>query len=971
MKKILSLMLSLALIISTLALPLSAFADGDEAAKIKISFSYGDVTEVKPGDELSVDVTAYALDSSDQAIEYAVTAYSVFVSYDKDKLTYKSATFSEGQTAAEHQKTKARVLFLYEKGESDVTIPASGLKLGTMKFTVEKGAAAANTYSFGLAENQTEFSKGTVDTTKFTYTSDENSKIINGAEGISIADNTYSVKYQDGETQTDVVKDKVYYGVKDSRAFTIAADRNFAEEGAVSVTKNGTALTDTELIKNQDGTYTFTASAPAEGTDDKYVVSVKLYGETEAKTTAFTLSASEVKVGLELDGSAIDSNKAGIFPGEDGKEIEVPVKITGVSENLAVSMVTFSVDTLPTGITFEGVKETDDDIKRDDNKIIVGDNTTESERNIAAEGKLVTLKFKVGNTAGVGVNEIKLADDAQVALKKDVIDTERHNATIGTSAYIVVVPEKFASAANDSSTTSWTNQAYNINISNAASGASIKYVKYDYQNGSAPESAKAAYNASQNEINDNKVNVSETKNYYIVARIGSDGHFAYQTIGDFKVIGADENKSNQIWYDDKKPELNADEVKPGVLDAKSEMSVDISKLTITKTANLSGLSKFSYALGTDDTTEKTWNEVSNFVFTGDNKTAAITISARDSFKGKIYFKAADEAGNEGEASADITMDADDPKFENVNVGELTADNKMPITGTVTDFTDVTLKVYIGGADTDYTDASAVESGITGENNIKTVTVDESGSFTYNAEATGKYYFIAEDKAGHKSLETKTVTFTSAAAAGIEVKTNSNDTQFRSGFMPSDDTRLNKYEGSNGIFGYVNVKVKTPAEGYTDVVTVKKDDENLEASEGTTWNWGEGVVFDTAGAYEITVTTQNSTTGEKDKIEKSYKFTIADGQSGMKSPNGDAYYTIDDYLKIRNVLLQESETEEKLFPTEAYNFSGYFAGDLNGDLEYGADDYNAIISALKAFQEPGEYNFGIMCGAAAPTASQGN
>ena len=77
---------------------------------------------------------------------------------------------------------------------------------------------------------------------------------------------------------------------------------------------------------------------------------------------------------------------------------------------------------------------------------------------------------------------------------------------------------------------------------------------------------------------------------------------------------------------------------------------------------------------------------------------------------------------------------------------------------------------------------------------------------------------------------------------------------------------------------------------------------------------------------------------------------------MPSVDGDGYYDILDFSFVRRVVGQS--TEGKLPGSEDGFTGGIFSGDVTGDLTLKADDFNAIIQALRDGKFKGEYDFPI-------------
>lgn len=133
MKKVLSLMLALAVVFTTLALPVAVSADDATAPVIRVSLvpDYSG-SSVHPGDQFKVNVTL----TSDKDV--TLDSYELRVGYDSTDFTASELTEFTNETSA--WGYKGSYLQLFQQSATRLTAN-SATEVGSVKFTVNENAA--------------------------------------------------------------------------------------------------------------------------------------------------------------------------------------------------------------------------------------------------------------------------------------------------------------------------------------------------------------------------------------------------------------------------------------------------------------------------------------------------------------------------------------------------------------------------------------------------------------------------------------------------------------------------------------------------------------------------------------------------------------------------------------------------------------------------------------------------------------
>lgn len=869
MKKFLSLMLTLALIITTLALPITASAadislQGVATGSITVSYTPSAST-VHPGETFTIGVKATPSE------DITLDSYVVDIKYDGTQFTLNNEV-TDDLKKFDSDTTNAYVRLISEANQA-VTASA-GLDLVTLNFTV-KTTAVPSPYTTCILGDDTAFNVKNGNTIDWFVLG---SNITDTQVTTTVAENTYSVKIDGNE----LVPGKTYYK-------TSGVTVSVTGTGIESVKVNEESLT-----AGGDGAYTKELTVGGE-----YTVKVKVIGKDE-ESKSFTLNTEIIAAKLITDFAA---NELGYKKGDN---FSVPVKITGLGTSAQAAMVSFKVEaaaglTLDTTALGEGVTYDAE------NKTVMYGNTA-GETGLGNDALVATLKFNVEDAAVYGVNSVTISE-AKLALVKDIDPTaDSIGNEINTQKVVVVPTAAFGALPADITTAAWTNNNYTVAVTPADAAVSVKYLAVGELTSvetTTQSGLKAIYDNAQ-AVAAATVTVDSENNYVIIARVGDDPA-VYQHVGTL-------TPGTNAWYDKTAPTVDITGIAAvtGVKNSKGGYVFDITGLA--KSDARSGLNKIEYSLNGVDYTEFGLDATS------------ITIPEQN-FNGNVTFKVTDKAGNtavsEGFA---LKLDMDDPTVTEMAVGGVKADGSKDITANIADVGSgvtggaITVAVYKGDAGSAaLSDISAIET----LEKVADAALNE-GVATYKTTTAGRYYFVAADAAGHKAFASVDVAFeTLSEASGIKVKVYASAADYAAGFKKTDDSALADFGGTNGSFRYVAIKADAAVTGYSNSLTLAKD-----GAEATAYT--EETPITKAGNYVLTVTTTHGVNAA-DTESATYKFSIVD-ESNMPSPNGDKRFNIIDFAMVRQLveLGKALPTAENGFSGGI--FSGDVTGDLtvNGD-----------------------------------------
>lgn len=960
MKKFLSLMLTLALIITTLALPITASAEDialESPGNITVNYTLP-TDSVHPGDIFDVTVK---LTASAETTKTTVNGYVLDFDYDASKLVLQNETTDASSSDPEIKiNTKAggtdkfiRISSTTQKVLDETT---KSIDVTTLKFKVAENVDVNSPYSFVLrSDNATRTSVSLYDTDTKETDGYRGSKILSKTAEetkVTFTANTYTIKKGD----TSIENDKTYYGIKEAETYTIAG----TNIETVNVKKGEEII---EASKGEDGKYTFTAEIPTVATT--YTITVKVIGK-DPVTTTFTITNEEVNVAIGIDDS-INIPDTGLVP---GAELTVPVSVTGVGGAIKAAMISFKVE-YDNNVLELNTTDLDTNVTCSNGIFTYGDNNAGPEVLITENGKVfANLKFTVKNdlAAGFGEKSVKIVPKG-LALAKD-IDPGKDSIGVNTDIrYFVVVPTAaFAVAAPDSNVTTWTKDVYNVTINDVKDGAKVRYAVVNSETlneEQKTQSGLATLYGTEENITGTTFKINQAGKYYaVIAMIGGEHAKVYQ------LITVDSKDTIKSLYDSVKPEVDDTAITVEGVKASDDAGFDfkLNGLLISKQEGLSIVNKLEYALSNTETiADDKWTNVDGF---SKDNLANTNINLKDmNFNGKIYFRATDEAGNVSDNSAGVALklDKDAPVITNIEKSSITAEGKYTLSSTVTDEGSnitgeaLTAKWY----KQEKTEGATVldnVADIEALTDTGTLEIGESGAVSFDVLTDGIYYIVATDAAKHKAFKYIDVVVGKASVSALLVKVYANGEAKQGAFFATGDDKLAPFSDSNGTFMYVSPTVADAATGYKNEIALKK---TVDGGEETSVDFTNGMSITDKGDYTLTIkTVSNSNANNYDTAV--YKFKVVDSQAGMVSPSGVNYYDIVDYSMIMGIA-SKSTAEAKVLPGQGSKFSGIYAGDLNGNFEYDTEDYTAVINALRANDDIGTYKFNIMNG----TATQGN
>ena len=885
MKKFLSLMLTLALIITTLALPITASAADIslqalvEGKTITVSYTPSAST-VHPGETFTIGVKATP------SADITLDSYVVDINYDGTQFTLNNEETADLKKF-DSNTTNAYVRLISETKDQSVTA-ADGLNLVTLNFTV-KDTAVPSSYTTCILGDDTAFNVKNGKTIDWFVLG---SNITDTKVTTTVAENTYTVKIDENE----LVPGKTYYK-------TSGVTVSVTGSGIESVKVNEESLT-----AGGDGAYTKVLTEGGE-----YTVKVKVIGKSE-ESKSFTLNTETIAAKLITDFAA---NELGY---KKGDSFSVPVKITGLGTSAQAAMVSFKVEAAA-GLTLD-TTELGTGVSYDaENKTVMYGNTA-GETGLGNDTLVATLKFNVEDAAVYGVNSVTISD-AKLALVKDIDPTaDSIGNEINTQKVVVVPTADFGTLPADTTTEAWKNTAYTVAVTPADAAVSVKYLavgELTSVDTTTQSGLKAIYDNAQAVANAT-VTVDSENNYVIVARVGDDPA-VYQHVGTL-------TPGTNAWYDKTAPTVDITGIAAvtGVKSSKGGYVFDITGLA--KNDARSGLNKIEYSL----------NGVDYTVFGLED--TSITIPEQN-FNGNVTFKVTDKAGNTAvSAGFALKLDMDDPSVTGMAVGAVQSNGSKDITANVTDVGSgvtggaITVAVYKGDA------GSAALSNISeieALGKVDDATLNE-GVATYNTTTAGRYYFVAADAAEHKGFASVDVAFaTLSEASGIKVKVYAKATDYVAGFKTTADTDLADFEETNGSFRYVAIKADAAATGYSNSLTLAKD-----GAEATAYT--EETPITVAGNYVLTVTTTHGVNAADSK-SATYKFSIVD-ELNMPSPNADKRFNIIDFAMVRQLveLNKALPTLENGFTGGI--FSGDVTGDLTVNTADYADIIRSVRAGEK-------------------------
>lgn len=893
MKKFLSLMLTLALILTTLALPVSAanisFEDYGYLT-IGYSMAYPEGQDaVHPGEEFDVYVNVTA---SSENVNSFTTGY-FNLTYDSELFEYKLASDYNSNATVNGSKA-GNVRFDYEDLNNSLVLENNKASFVKLTFAVKDTAIASESAIFAL-DNTGDAAFTVPQGDSFVYFNTDENNLKDEKLTVSVKNNTAKaliddIEIESGKTYYSTTGVKVTYEATNFVSATIQKDN----EEATNIDANGTQVTTA-------GTYT---------------VVVKAKGNVTT-TYTFTLSTANVQAKLSLDGTVQDTGY------KYGDDFTFDVKISGL-DGATADMVSF--DVAYDAEKFDMVLVGENAELKENKTVMFGDKSGDLTTSGTDKAQVVGLKFTVKENVAYGDYEIKI-ENAKMALAEDAINPKADNIGIENGSKVVtVVPVDSNFVTTSGGKTGWeegcNGNGYALTLTSSIEQATLKYKSVSES--TAPTLSTQAelknFYEGASDVSENSMMINTEATYYVVAKIGSV-YFLTNTL----VNGTD------VFYDDTAPTVDAATTNVAMSNWANEKTINVSDIAANDV--LSGIDKY-YVSKVETPTENDYTEI----------TASNGYKFTETFEGNVTIKVTDKAGNSATITAAIKVDKDNPTATIVGGSQSNGKKELVVTAN-DDKSGVKSKevTYSSEENGEYT--TKVEADQDGK-----YFADQSGWYkltvTDNAGnvSEAKVQISIDKITGTSAINVTVVKNGSAVKNGFLTK----ETMTNKGIQNRNGDTLS----TNGTFTYVKITVDTPAdsEKYNNKVYVK----DLSSDSNEFVEETDGVVeLDQTelGNYEVKIETVNKT-DETDKAEAIYEFSVV-APDDMLSVNADGRYNIIDYAYIMKVV---GSSVDGALPTSSNGFwGGLLSGDLTGDLTLKSDDLTMLINSIRAGETKGSYN----------------
>ncbi len=913
MKKCLSLIVVFALILTTLAMPMTASAY--EASLLAVSqteIAVGFAAKLNgqaidaenpahPGDKITVDVVATAENVNVNNLELTIE-------YDTDVLDFTTVnddTLTEG---------KEGVIDYAEYDVADKPITAEGYTLTTLNFTVLDVVSTTFTLiSFNITDSSMMYIDYVDNLGNITEY-----KLVTSSVTVNIAQNT-AAAYVDGTEALDK-NGKTYIRATGATLDITIDGTNIS---AVTLTRDGALYGDTNAETREISL----------GEDGAYVLKISVTGAADVVYN-FNLRIGEVNAKLNM--AVKDKNPNGYYytaTEENVQTISVPVVISGLGENVEAAMVTFNVSYDETELELDtstlSVEPATDEETFD---YVVKYGTEGVEEGLADGATVATLNFTVRNGAAVGLSDIEISAPSIALVTNYIYSKETSIAIESGKDTITIVPAEgaaFATVTPAEIETAWV-QSQEVTVAPFTGADGAVYVAIA-EGGELGDLATVYANNVDNAITDS-FTAQEEKDYYVITKIGD----VYQA----KKLA----NGTDIKVDVTAPSVDASSLNMSAWESTigKEKTIDLS--TLTPTDNKSTYN-FTY--------EWKMAEDTDYVVATDNK---ITFGAGTTYNDTIEIVVIDEAGNkdaEEPATIIIKLDGNAPVVA-LNANPVNESGKIVVDITVTENEEIdTVEAYYGTIEGEVT-VDAIEA--LGDK----LTVTEN-KFTADREVhgNGTYYVVATDKATNNGFDYVAITFGEASQASVAASVVSGvdpvEGVFKSVKAYTDDENcvVDKKGAkitSNGSFTYVKFEV-VASEDSNYVNKIYVDGEEVVAGYVEYSN----DVIDDIKEHTIVVK-QEHITDETDVAEATYVFSIVD-DANMPSVNADTRFNMVDRAYIKAMTLDK--TGDTILPDATDEFyGGIYSGDVDGDFNYTVEDMKLIIDSIKAGNKKGDYTFPI-------------
>ena len=905
MKKVLSMVLALAFVLTTLVVPMTVSAAvGDDTVTLSFVVTNADGGNIiKRGENVKVDV--YATPTNADTLQ--VTYYEFFVTYNSTSLEYVGAESIIGENEFIN---KGASVYVLNDGTTVSLAKDGGTKLATLTFSVKAGATSGSQIS---ASNDAYFAF----TSNTSYEDTEYTVAVNDVT-VPLEANTSSVTVYDtalvkgAEARTFYAAAGVDVAITADNFTSVVID--VPEEAGEDVTYNaGQELT--TYNATVAGAYTITVNLP-ESTD---VYKFNLVKQDIAATLAFTPLADTVYYA--------------------GQSFTIPVVLGGLPDGAEAAMVTFNVDY--NAEKFDLVAAVNEEVVTTGQTVSVTDGavsfgTQEGTVGIN-DGNFVNLTFTVKQAVALGDEIIKISveegKEAQIALVTNQVNptATEVGVTNATQTVNIVLENNDGYIATEAGNNAysqdvWAAESYVYAITaNADPAVEIRYIK----------SAEALEECTQSQFEgatalaNGGITVDEATDYYIVVKCGT---------GYYQVIKALENGTD-VFYDEGSPAIsnqataNMDEwVGKG-----GTATIVLSQVVYTP--SICDINKYEYSLGED-----VWVDYTS------TPTEIVIADCQENYT-SMTIRITAENGKTAEATITLMIDATAPSIALTDGGQL---NKIKTINIAVTNNEAGASP-VAAIDVYYNATALGEETLDAIKEIEDKTSLGAAAESYTeADARGFYYFIVADEAGNEAWDVFNVTLDELlAASDIKVESVDGKGSYETFKTQTEMTtigitdKLGAVITSNGTFTKLTI---TTDAGYTNTFKLTKDGADVEFTGTKAFAYDSEEEGNGAGKYILAVTTTNDNDAG-DTLTDVYEFDIV-APADMISPDGNNTYNLRDYVKVQ--LLLTNQTPLAL-PTAGIGFyGGLYAGDMDGDFTLTSEDASQLITSRRALEEQGAY-----------------
>lgn len=599
MKKVLSIVLALALVLTALALPMSVSAATVEG-KLTVSFDINDgsAAAINPGDTVKVDVVATAAEAA-----YNLNYWTVDVSYDKNNLEFVTP-----DPANENIVDLGGIVRIINEG-TETEIATGGTDIAALNFKVKDTAPASTTITFSTDVNDTGFAQinGTTgNINKYAYTTTPAS--------FTVAENTSSVTV-DGVA----INNGATYYKGTALSVVVTAEK-------------ATSITIKEAAAEEATTLTSGAAHSVEA-DGTYTITVVMPGKTDIYT--FTYVADEIEASLEV--VTTDKKAAGYTTAD---QVTAVVKLAGLADGAQAAMVKFALDYDDAKLAL--VSATGDEIELGEDGIITY-GVTGAATGTGNTEALATLTFDVVDSAAYGdVTFAIKAGSTDLALVTTMVNPTGTPVEIaGSTQTVTIVPATddayYSGTGNPDGVdvNAWKAEAYTYGVEAAADTIELKYIESTSAITEVTESSFITASA----LDDGGILIDAEANYYLVAKVGS----VYKLVTTL-------NNGTEVFFDETKPSITGAENANMADWTNEDATIDLAGVSFTDA--LSQVKEITYTYG--ETTGTYDPEAGSTI---------IVEAPEEGVLETLTLKVVDKAGNEATADVTLKIDTVIPTVE--------------------------------------------------------------------------------------------------------------------------------------------------------------------------------------------------------------------------------------------------------------------------------------------------------------------